>query len=63
MRKDGQRRLEARCATTSEQFRAWSQNLGHERVMTTFSSYGQVDQHRQGEIIRGLGQPQPAAGP
>ncbi len=25
---------------TPEQFKAWSQNLGHEKVLTTFSSYG-----------------------
>ena len=39
---------------TPEDFKAWSQNLGHEGVMTTFLSYGQVTQHRQGEIIRNL---------
>jgi integrase/recombinase XerD len=43
---------------TPEQFKAWSQNLGHEQVMTTFLSYGQVEGHRQGAIIRGLGAPQ-----
>lgn len=41
---------EQRC-TTPEQFKAWSQNLGHEHVLTTFTSYGQVDLKRQGEII------------
>jgi hypothetical protein len=30
-------------------------NLGHENVLTTFSSYGDVAQHRRAEIIRGLG--------
>jgi hypothetical protein len=39
---------------TPEQFKAWSQNLGHEKVLTTFLSYGQVECQRQGEIIRGL---------
>ena len=29
--------------------------------MTTFLNYGQVESHRQGEIIRGLGAPQVAA--
>ena len=43
---------------TPEQFKAWSQNLGHERVLTTFYSYGQVGTDRQGEIIRDLGKPQ-----
>lgn len=43
-----------------EDFKAWSQNLGHEQVLTTFTSYGEVAQRRQGEIIQGLGKP-PAA--
>jgi integrase len=38
-----------------EEYKAWSQNLGHENVLTTFSSYGDVAPHRQGEIIRALG--------
>ncbi|MDI7775596.1 tyrosine-type recombinase/integrase [Asticcacaulis sp. EMRT-3] len=40
---------------TPEDFKAWSQNLGHEQVMTTFYSYGKVSPHRQAEIIAGLG--------
>jgi len=44
---------ERRCRTP-EQFKAWSQNLGHEKVLTTFSSYGEVSRPRQGELIRGL---------
>jgi integrase len=39
-----------------EEYKAWSQNLGHENVMTTFSSYGEIGRHRQAEIIRALGQ-------
>jgi hypothetical protein len=39
---------------TPEDFKAWSQNLGYEGVMTTFLSYGQVAEHRQGEIIKQL---------
>ncbi len=39
---------------TPESFKAWSQNLGHDKVLTTFLSYGQVESARQGEIIRGL---------
>jgi integrase len=42
---------------TPEEFKAWSQNLGHEGVLTTFYSYGAVGSRRQAEIIRGLGQP------
>lgn len=40
---------------TIEAFKAWSQNLGHERVMTTLTSYGAVAAHRQAELIRGMG--------
>jgi hypothetical protein len=35
-----------------EEMKAWSQNLGHADVLTTFTSYGQVPVHRQGELIR-----------
>jgi integrase len=41
--------------TTPEEFKAWSQNLGHEGVLTTLYSYGAVASGRQGEIIRNLG--------
>lgn len=51
-----------RCGTP-EEFKSWSQNLGHENVMTTLTSYGEVGRHRQGEIIRGLAAPQQAAQP
>lgn len=44
---------ERRCRTP-EEFKAWSQNLGHEGVLTTFLSYGTVSRGRQREIIRGL---------
>ena len=39
---------------TPEAFKAWSQNLGHEGVLTTFTSYGSVDPRRQDEIIQSL---------
>jgi len=39
-----------------EQMKAWSQNLGHADVLTTFTSYGSVPAHRQGELIRAAGQ-------
>jgi len=42
-----------RCRTP-EAFKAWSQNLGHEQVLTTFTSYGTVATSRQAEIITGL---------
>jgi integrase len=37
-----------------EAFKAWSQNLGHESCLTTFSSYGQIPPARQADIIRRL---------
>jgi len=47
--------LGERVARTPEEFKAWSQNLGHEQVMTTFVSYGTVAPHRQAELMRVLG--------
>lgn len=43
--------------------KAWSQNLGHEQVLTTFMSYGKVATDRQGEIIRGIGLPKQSTQP
>jgi integrase len=37
-----------------EQFKAWSQNLGHENPLTTFTSYGYIDEYNQGRIIKNL---------
>jgi len=54
-------RLGQAVCQTPEEFKAWSQNLGHDKVLTTFLSYGQVESPRQGQIIRGLGAPQAAA--
>ena len=42
---------------TPEKFKAWSQNLGHEKVLTTFLSYGEVGSQRQGEIMKDLANP------
>jgi integrase len=47
--------LGERLCRTPEEFKAWSQNLGHEKVLTTFSSYGEVGRERQAELIRALG--------
>jgi integrase len=44
--------LGQRLCKTPEEFKAWSQNLGHADVMTTLTSYGNVPTHRQGELIR-----------
>jgi integrase len=40
-----------------EEYKAWSQNLGHEGVLTTFLSYGEVSTGRQSEIMRQLASP------
>jgi hypothetical protein len=53
-------RLGQEVCKTPEEFKAWSQNLGHEKVLTTFLSYGEVARQRQGEILRGLAAPQKA---
>ena len=50
-------RLGQSVCKTPEEFKAWSQNLGHEQVLTTFLSYGQVESPRQGAIIRSLAAP------
>ena len=39
---------------TPEDFKAWSQNMGHAQVLTTLTSYGAVAQHRQDEILAQL---------
>ena len=44
---------EQRCKTP-EELKAWSQNLGHEDVLTTFRSYGEVSSYRQAEIMPAL---------
>jgi integrase len=51
--------LGERVCKNAEDFKAWSQNLGHEGVLTTFYSYGEVGTERQAEIIRGLGETGP----
>ncbi len=40
---------------TPAQFKAWSQNLGHEDVLTTLRSYGSISARDQEALIRGLG--------
>jgi integrase len=45
-----------RCRTP-EEYKAWSQNLGHEKVMTTFMSYGTVEPRRQEELMKRLAMP------
>lgn len=54
LRKTLARLGETMCGT-AETFKAWSQNLGHDSVLTTFTSYGAVSHHRQEEIMKDLG--------
>lgn len=54
-------RLGEELCRSPEDFKAWSQNLGHEQVLTTFTSYGNVAMRRQAEILEGLGGPQSPA--
>lgn len=37
---------------TPEEFKAWSQNLGHEHVSTTFTSYGKLEVYKQGIVMK-----------
>jgi integrase/recombinase XerD len=46
--------LVEKAAHSPESFMAFAQNLGHENPLTTFTSYGRVAVHRQGEVIRSL---------
>lgn len=46
--------LGERICRTPEQFKAWSQNLGHEGVLTTLFAYGTVPEGRQREIMAGF---------
>ena len=39
---------------TPEMFKAWSQNLGHDSMLTTMLTYGKVSDQRQAEILKGL---------
>lgn len=48
--------LGQRSCKNPEEFKAWSQNLGHEDVLTTFTNYGQISPDRQGEVMRHIGQ-------
>ena len=53
-------RLGERLCRTAEEFKAWSQNLSHDKVLTTFLSYGEVPLARQGEILRRFASPETA---
>jgi integrase len=42
------------CNNNLEALKAWSQNLGHESMLTTLTSYGTFSTHRQGQVINEL---------
>lgn len=46
--------LGERICRTPEELKAWSQNVGHNRVMTTLMNYGTVPAAKQAELIRGM---------
>lgn len=50
-------RLGENLCRTPEEFKAWSQNLGHESVLTSFYSYGDVPDYKQAELLRKLAKP------
>ena len=50
-------RLGENLCRTPEEFKAWSQNLGHESVLTSFYSYGDVPDYKQAELLRKLSEP------
>jgi integrase len=52
-------RLGQRICRTPEEWKVWSQNLGHESERTTFVGYGEVPAHRHAEIMRAFGIPRP----
>lgn len=43
-----------RMGLTTEELKAWSQNLGHDNLLTTLSNYGPVTSRRQVEIFDAL---------
>jgi integrase len=50
-------RLGERLCRTPEEWKAWSQNMGHDSEATTFVGYGEVPAHKQKEIMMMLGSP------
>jgi site-specific recombinase XerD len=47
-------RLGQQTCATPEELKAWSQNLSHDEVTTTLTSYGHVPQHRQAALLKEL---------
>ena len=48
-------RLGQQICQTPEEPKAWSQNSEHENVVTTITSYGALDIHRQGQVMKSIG--------
>lgn len=55
-------RLGMSICETTEQMKAWSQNIGHDSVMTTLKSYGHVEHVRQRALIADLWRPKEESG-
>lgn len=53
--------LGQRICKSPEELKAWSQNIGHENVLTTLLNYGEVSFQRQEEIMRNLAAPEQPA--
>jgi integrase len=52
-------RLGQRLCRTPEEWKVWSQNLGHEHETTTFAGYGHVPAQRHAEVMRGFSEGRP----
>lgn len=51
------------CASNIRGMKAWSQNLSHENLMTTFASYGTLSRSQQGEIMASVREQPLTSGP
>lgn len=47
-------RLGMQICGSAEEFKAWSQNMSHEEVLTTFRAYGQVQAEQQRALLAGM---------
>jgi integrase len=47
-------RLGHKMCKNPEQYKAWSQNFGHENPATTFCVYGKIPDYQQVDIIRNM---------
>jgi hypothetical protein len=43
--------LDGQVCKSPGEYKAWLQNLGHEHVLTAFSSHGAVSSYRQAQIM------------